>query len=192
MASESPTTETMLEHERDAASDEHTLILDAQRGDTSAFETLYRLHVGRIYALCLRLARDTTRAERFTQDTFVRAWEMLESFRGESMFSTWLHRVAVNIALTDFRSQRRRDARLLVADDVVAFDQPAKHADLLIAIDLEEAITMLPPQAKIIFTLHDIEGYKHEEIAEQLGLAVGTCKAQLHRARKLLKEALAS
>lgn len=162
----------------------------AQRGDRGAFEELYREHVGRVYAVCLRICADTARAEELTQDVFVRTWQMLPTFRGESAFSSWLHRLAVNVVLVDFRSQRRRTARVHTSDDLEQYDAPEHASAPGSSIDLEDAIRTLPPQARTIFVLHDVEGYKHEEIAEQLELAVGTCKAQLHRARKLLKEVL--
>lgn len=115
---------------------------------------------------------------------------MIGSFRGESAFSSWLHRVAINVVLVDIRSTRRREARVLPTDDLTMYDDAENVAAPGEALDLENAIASLPPQARTIFVLHDIEGYRHEEIAELLGLAVGTCKAQLHRARMLLKEVL--
>lgn len=161
-----------------------------QGGDRRAFEQLYRLHVGRVYALCLRIAADSGRAEELTQDVFVRVWEMIGSFRGESAFSSWLHRVTVNVVLVDIRSNRRRSARVFVTDDLTAYDTTETESPPGAALDLESAIASLPPQARTTFVLHDIEGYRHEEIAELMGLATGTSKAQLHRARKLLKEVL--
>ncbi|HEY4613783.1 MAG TPA: RNA polymerase sigma factor [Bacteroidota bacterium] len=165
-------------------------VLRAQRGDRNAFEQLYRENAGRVYAVCLRICADGARAEELTQDVFVRTWQALPSFRGESAFSSWLHRIAVNVVLVNFRSQRRRTARVETMDDFEQYDSAESSVPLGTALDLEDAIQKLPPQARAIFVLHDVEGYKHEEIAEQLDLAVGTCKAQLHRARKLLKEAL--
>jgi RNA polymerase sigma-70 factor (ECF subfamily) len=148
------------------------------------------MHVGRVYALCLRIAADSGRAEELTQDVFVRVWEMIGSFRGESAFSSWLHRVTVNAVLVDIRSSRRRSARVFVTDDLTAYDTTETDSPPGTALDLESAIASLPPQARMIFVLHDIEGYRHEEIANLMNLAPGTCKAQLHRARKLLKEVL--
>ena len=180
--------EFLLEHttlERD-----RNLIARAKAGDTEAFEVLYHQHVGRVYAVCLRIVVDTARAEELTQQAFTRAWEMLHSFRGESAFSTWLHRIAVNVVLVDLRSERRRTARIETNSEVEQFDDPFQHISPEISIDLEDAIAALPTRARAIFVLHDIEGYRHEDIAEMLTLAVGTCKAQLHRARKLLKERL--
>jgi len=167
-----------------------TTIRQAQLGDHAAFEQLYRENVNHVYAVCLRISADGVRAEELTQDVFVRTWEMLTTFRGESAFSTWLHRLAVNVVLVHFRSQRRRTARVQPVEDLELHDSPEKTTPPGTAIDLEHAMTKLPPQARAIFILHDIEGYKHTEIAEQLGLAVGTTKAQLHRARRILKEVL--
>lgn len=162
----------------------------AQAGDRRAFEQLYRENVGRVFGVCLRMAGEGAYAEELTQDAFVRAWEMLASFRGESAFSSWLHRVAVNVVLVDFRSRKRRDARITVVEDLSEFESHGGKQTWGEAIDLEKAIARLPRQARTIFVMHDIEGYKHEEIAEMMGLAVGTTKAQLHRARKLLREVL--
>jgi RNA polymerase sigma-70 factor (ECF subfamily) len=163
----------------------------AQQGETAAFEQLYHAHVGRVYALCLRLCGDSARAEELTQDVFVRAWEKLESFQGKSAFSTWLHRLAVNVVLGDRRSEGVRVHRVFSTDEPEKYETPSTRAsDPGTAMDLERAIAQLPPGARSVFVLHDVEGYKHEEIAQMQGSAVGTCKAQLHRARRLLREAL--
>lgn len=176
--------ETILEQE------EHLeLVRRAQQGDISAFELLYRNHVGMVYALCLRMTCNTGRAEELTQDVFVRLWDRIGSFRGDSAFSSWLHRVAVNTVLVDLRSNRRRNQRVQVGEER-GDESPAAVTTPDLAMDLESAIASLPPQARAVLILHDIEGYKHEEIAEQMGLATGTSKAQLHRARKLLREVL--
>lgn len=165
------------------------VVLRAQAGDSSAFESIYREHSPRVYALCLRLSGGSTDdATELLQDVFIRAWRGLKSFRGESAFSSWLHRLAVNAMLERARSDKRRGARLLLMDDstpeLSSNDQPELH------MDLESAIASLPEGARIAFVLHEIEGYQHAEIAEQLGIAEGTVKAQLHRARKLLIKAL--
>ena len=164
----------------------------AQEGDTGAFEQLYRDNVGRVHALCLRLSGDSGRAEELTQDVFVRAWERLGSFQGKSAFSTWLHRLAVNVVLGDRRSEGVRVHRIFATDEPEKFEAPGdgmRH-DPGLGMDLERAIAQLPPGARAVFVLHDVEGYRHEEIAKMHGTAVGTCKAQLHRARRLLREAL--
>jgi RNA polymerase sigma-70 factor (ECF subfamily) len=168
----------------------------AQQGDAAAFGELYRTHAGRIHALCLRLEGDQTRAEELTQDVFVRAWEKLSLFRGESAFSTWLHRLAVNVVLHQRKSDGVRRARFTSDEDgegTAASDAGALRQRTTgpgDRMDLEAAIAKLPPGARRVFTLHDVEGYKHEEIAEMLGVTSGATKAQLHRARLLLREAL--
>jgi len=162
----------------------------AQQGDQEAFAQLYRAHAGRVYALCLRLAGDAVEARRLTQDVFVRAWERLGLFRGDSAFSTWLHRLAVNVILADRRAAGRRLKRVVTATDAPVHDGPARQQWSPERLDLERAIAELPPGARAVFVLHEIEGYGHEEIAALTGIAVGTSKAQLHRARRLLREAL--
>lgn len=167
------------------------LVGAAQAGDTAAFERLYRLHVGRVYALCLRLAGDTARAETLTQDVFVRAWRKLALFAGRSAFSTWLHRLTVNVVMEDMRAEARRNGRVVMMEDLGQMETPGREAPPGTALDLERAIAALPAGARLVFVLHDVQGYRHEEIAALTGLAVGTSKAQLHRARRLLREELA-
>jgi RNA polymerase sigma-70 factor (ECF subfamily) len=167
---------------------EQELVTRAQSGDTAAFEQLYRQNVGRVFAVCLRMVKEEERAEELTQEIFIRAWEMLGKFRGESLFSTWLHRIAVNMTLESLRSEKRYAARVESTDDVTMFDNSDDLVPPETLLDLEDAIKQLPANARAVFVLHDIEGYKHEEIGEQLGVATGTSKAQLHRARKLLRE----
>jgi RNA polymerase sigma-70 factor (ECF subfamily) len=176
--------------ERDAPSAVTETVRRAQQGDVAAFERLYRENVDRIYALCLRMSGDAVRAQELTQDVFVRAWEKLAGFEGKSAFSTWLHRLAVNVVLGSRRSEGIRVGKVFGTDDLEAYETPSRPPDPGDAVDLERAIATLPPGAKTVFVLHDVEGYKHEEIAELHGIAVGTCKAQLHRARRLLREAL--
>jgi len=167
------------------------VIARAQRGDVNAFELLYNEHSGRVYALCLRLmGGDQSAATELLQDVFIRAWKNLESFRGESAFSSWLHRLAVNSMLENARSDKRRNARVLPMEDTSQLGAFARGDSPELRIDLESAIARLPAGARAAFVLHDIEGYQHHEIAEQLGIAVGTVKAQLHRAHKLLIKAL--
>ena len=161
----------------------------AQRGDQRAFESLYRAHGGRVFALCVRLSGNRERAEVLTQDAFVRAWEMLPSFRGEAAFTTWMHRVTVNVVLRSLHNASIRSSRE-VADERLEEIAPSTHSSVSDSMDLEEAIAQLPEQARIVFVLHDVEGFTHEEIAEQLGIAAGTSKSQLHRARSLLREML--
>ena len=162
----------------------------AQAGDSEAFADLYRTHVGRVYALCLRLEADAARAEELTQDVFVRAWERLASYRGESAFGTWLYRLAVNVVLGDRRSAWRRAKRVFVTDDPGQYERGGDGPPAGLAMDLDRAVAALPPGARTIFVLHDVEGYRHDEIAAMTGLAEGTSKTQLFRARRLLREAL--
>ena len=161
------------------------LVRGAQSGDRVAFEALYRQHVGRVYAICLRLTGDRVRAEELTQDVFVRTWERIKSFRGDAAFGTWLHRLAVNEVLMALRAERRRDRRILGGGfPEAAAGGPAPGA----SIDLERAIAALPPGAREVFVLHDVEGFRHAEIAKRVGIAPGTSKAQLFRARRLLRQ----
>jgi RNA polymerase sigma-70 factor (ECF subfamily) len=161
----------------------------AAGGDRRAFERLYQTQVGRVHSICLRMVGDRATAEELTQDVFVRAWEKLALFRGESALSTWLHRLAVNVVLNHRKSEGRR--RVRHDDDPAALDDRAGHvAPAGARMDLEKAIAKLPPGARRVFVLHDVEGFKHEEIAEMLGVTAGGSKAQLHRARMLLREAL--
>jgi RNA polymerase sigma-70 factor (ECF subfamily) len=178
-----------------AIDDEKTAALDsirrAQAGDVDAFELLYREHAGRIFALCLRLkAGDSTDATELMQDVFIRAWRRLETFRGDCAFSSWLHRLAVNTMLENTRGDNRRIARVLPMDDTSRLAGAARSSGIDLKMDLEDAIASLPKGARLAFVLHDVEGYQHQEIAEQLGVTVGTIKAQLHRARRLLRERL--
>jgi len=179
----------LVENEAPTAAVDGT-VQRAQQGDVAAFEKLYRDNVDRVFALCLRMTGDGGRAEELTQDVFVRAWEKLPTFEGKSAFSTWLHRLAVNVVLGSRRAEGIRIGKVFSTDDLTAYETPGRTPDPGHSMDLERAIAQLPPGARTVFVLHDVEGYKHEEIAELHGLAVGTCKAQLHRARRLLREAL--
>jgi RNA polymerase sigma-70 factor (ECF subfamily) len=165
----------------------------AAQGDRRAFERVYRTHVNRVYSVCVRMVGDRQRAEELTQDVFVRAWEKLGSFRGEAQFSTWLHRLAVNVVLNDRDTEKRmRQRHDEGADDMDAFAsgdvRPLPVPGL--SLDLEAAIAALPPGARKVFVLHDVEGYTHDEIGTMLGVTAGGCKAQLHRARMLLRRML--
>lgn len=165
------------------------LVRRAAGGDMRAFETLYRRHAGRVHGAVWRLSgMNEARAEELTQEAFVRAWQKLGSFRFESAFTTWLHRLAVNVALMDLRS---RDPEEAVENDVLeAATEPVTPFCAGERADLEEAVAKLPPRARAVLVLHDIEGWKHEEIGRELGMAVGSSKAQLHRARGLLRAML--
>ena len=166
----------------------------AAGGDRQAFERLYRRHVNRVFSLCARMVADRSRAEELTQDVFVRAWEKVRLFRGESSFATWLHRLAVNVVLNERKTEGRRRTRFEEEPEEAGMDAYAGVVGTTIApgerLDLEHAIRRLPPGARRVFTLHDVEGYTHEEIADMLGVTTGATKAQLHRARHLLREAL--
>ena len=173
----------------------------ASSGDDAAFEELYRAHSGRVHALCLRMSGSRERAVELTQDVFVHVWERLASFRGESALSSWIYRLTVNLMLSNARRDRRRlnhevneesDGELMPEQNApTAIERGSvRPASVLDAVDLERAIAGLPAGARTVFVLHDVEGYKHEEIAKLTGTAEGTCRAQLHRARKLLMEAL--
>ena len=165
----------------------------AASGDRRAFERLYKAHVNRVFTLCTRMCGSRVRGEELTQDVFVRTWEKLPQFRGESSFSTWIHRIAVNIVLTDRKNEGRARLRMKEDDDDVGegiFAAAATMPRDADRMDLAAAIDSLPPGARQIFVLHDVEGYKHEEIAQLCGITAGGSKAQLHRARLLLREAL--
>jgi RNA polymerase sigma-70 factor (ECF subfamily) len=160
----------------------------ARAGDAAAFDELYRQHAGRVYGLCLRMTADRARAEDGTQEAFVRAWQKLHSLRAGGDFGAWVRRVAVNAVRDEGRSIRRRHDRELPLDPTPPPD-PAPRAPGA-SVDLERAIAGLPARAREVFVLHDVEGYGHEEIGGMLGVTAGTSKSQLHRARKLLREAL--
>ncbi|PWK88492.1 RNA polymerase sigma factor [Fulvimonas soli] len=161
----------------------------AAAGDRQAFQRLYRRHADRIYGAVLRLAGyDHARAEDLTQDAFVRAWQKLGEFRHESAFGTWLYRLAVNVALMDIRARGASpvgftDEELLPEHGETPFCAAERE-------ELERAIARLPARARAVLVLHDIEGWRHEEIGAELDMAVGTSKAQLHRARGLLRKVL--
>ena len=169
---------------------ESTTVDRAREGDARAFEELYRENAGRVYAICLRMTGNASEAEDLAQEAFVRAWQKLGSFRGESSFSTWLHRLTVNLVLSDRRSRSRRAKYLTVTGDLSRFEKKTPGPGPHVSLDLEQAIATLPEGARKVFVLHDVEGYRHTEIAEMMGIATGTTKAQLHRARKLLREVL--
>lgn len=164
------------------------LVRQAAGGDMRAYEQLYRLHHRRIFATVLRLlGGDRGRAEDLTQEAFVRVWQKLSEFRFESAFSTWLHRLAVNIALMALRSDRALPLADQDSDDEM-LQLTARPSAPDAQIDLESLIPRLPPRARAVLLLHDVEGWQHDEIGQELGMAVGTSKAQLHRARGLLRQ----
>ena len=170
---------------------ETVLVRRAAAGDTRAFEALYRQNIGRVFGAIVRLTGgNEARADELVQEAFVRAWQRLGSFRFESAFSTWLYRLAVNTALMDLRSRAGAEAledAMPEQDTFAGADTVMRHATQL---ELERSIAKLPPRARAVLVLHDVEGWKHEEIGRELGMAVGSSKAQLHRARGLLRKHL--
>lgn len=170
---------------RDGALTERRLLQAARRGDMAAFEALYNRCSGQVYGLCLRMTGDCALAEDCTQEAFVKAWRKLGEFRGDSALATWLHRIAVNEVLT---LQRRKGREVRYLEAVGSQAEPGEASEVVgETLDIESAILKLPEGARNVFVLCGIHGYKHTEAAEFLGLAPGTCKAQLHRARRLLK-----
>jgi RNA polymerase sigma-70 factor, ECF subfamily len=171
----------------------------AQQGDAAAFETIYQLHSSRVYALCLRMIGDPTEAEDLTQEAFLQLFRKIHTFRGESAFSSWLHRLTANIVLMRFRKKRPVPVSLeemLHPDDeqnratfeIGALDP--RLSGLFDRLNLREALEQLPEGYKSMFLLHDVHGYEHNEIASILGCSVGNSKSQLHKARKRLRELL--
>lgn len=178
-----PVTETVIDEEA-------VRIRRAQRGDSRAFEALYRTHVDRVYGLCLRMTGNASEAEDCAQDAFIQAWSKLNKFRGDSAFGTWMHRVAVNTVLARMRKSRREQDRIrVVAEMGPAQETPGDTGGMR---DLQQAIDELPSGARHVFVLNAVYGYSHDETADMLGIAQGTSKAQLHRARKLLVQILSS
>ncbi|NND70445.1 MAG: RNA polymerase sigma factor [Rhodothermales bacterium] len=167
-------------------SPEVELLTRASNGDTDAFKSLYDQYVGKVYGICLRLTNDVHHANDMTQETFIRAWTKLASFRRESGFGTWIHRIAVNTTLSFIRSNKKHRPQ----GDADTFEKPGSAYGAASwddrGIDLEQAIRKLPERMRLVFILHDVEGYKHHEIGEMLDIASGTSKAHLHHARKNL------
>src|SRR4051812_25321871 len=157
----------------------------AQHGDVEAFEKLYRDHSGAMYALCRRMVGDEQRSRELVQDVFVRAWQRLPSFQGHSALGTWLHRLAVNVVLEHLRAAKREMARF-IDDDEGDLSLPARASQPDLQMDLDRAMAQLPAGARTVFLLHDVEGYSHDEIAQMTGIAAGTARAQLWRARRAL------
>ena len=173
------------------AAEERALVDSAKRGSKAAFEALYHNHVGKVYGLCLRMTANRATAEDCTQEAFIQAWRSLPAFESRSAFGTWLHRIAVNAVLAQ---GRRRSERLGTSgsaeDEAVALPDPSV-GDAGTVLDLEAGLRRLPAGARQALVLVGLYGYSHEEAAELLGVAVGTCKSQVHRARQLLGERLA-
>ncbi len=172
----------------DTHTDERALIRKAQRNDARAFEALYRLHIDKVYGICLRMTGNVSEAEDCAQEAFIQAWNQLEKFRGDSAFSTWLHRIAVNSVLGRMRKSKREHDRIMAVAEI---DRPTlETGDTGELRDLSEAVDRLPEGARNVFVLHAIYGYSHEEAGDMLGIAIGTSKAQLHRAKLLLVQQL--
>lgn len=168
------------------AKSEKSLIKASQQGDSQAFQQLYEAHIGKVYALCLRLTGDKSLAEDAAQEVFIQLWNKIGNFKGESKFSTWLHSVTANITLSYMRKQRGWWQRMLHINDTDAVNREAPQSTDL--SELEGFIQRLPQRARIVFVLHAVEGYRHEQIAAMTNMAVGSSKAQFHRAKQLLKE----
>ena len=183
------------EAERDepVASD-HALAKRAGQGDMQAFEELYRRHHRRVYSLCLRMTQNVQEAEDLAQEAFVQLFRKIGSFRGESAFTTWLHRLTVNQVLMHFRKRSVRDEKTTAEgetpDQTVMGTENPNRMPVVDRIALDNAIAQLPQGYRTVFVLHDVEGYEHEEIGKMLGCAVGTSKSQLHKARMKLRSLL--
>lgn len=173
--------------------EDEALVAAACAGSVRAFEALYRRHAARVHALCWRMTGSRAAAEDCVQETFVQAWQKLDGFEGRSRFTTWLHRVAVNVALGWQRAESRRPSGQPPApapDDPDRWGADPLAVDAGLDLELERAVAGLPVGARNVVILHLVHGYSHEETAALLGIAPGTSKAQLHRARQLLEEAL--
>ena len=165
----------------------------AAAGDKAAFEEIFRTYHRRVYAHCLRMTRSVAEAEDLTQEVFIQLYRKLKTFRGESLFTTWLHRLTVNAVLMHFRRNAARPERAVEDTEVlsqVAATQTFSGGSLVDRISLDQAIRQLSPGYRAVFILHDVEGYEHHQISEILGCAVGTSKSQLHKARLKLRRLL--
>ena len=172
----------------DRSADERRWVERARQADASAFEQLYRANVDRVYGLCLRMTGERSEAEDCVQEAFIQAWNKLDKFRGDSSFGTWMHRVAVNVVLGRMRKSKREQDRIRAVSEVApARETIADDGELR---DLEQAINELPSGARHVFVLHAVYGYSHGETGDMLGIAEGTSKAQLSRARRLLTQQL--
>lgn len=165
---------------------ERDVITSAQQGCKHSYRKLYDAHVGRVYALCLRLTGEKTMAEDATQEVFIQLWRKLENFNGQSKFSTWLHSVTSNITISYIRKQKGWWQRTFNIESTPAMESLAEESADVVALD--DYILRLPERARHVFVLHAIEGYRHEEIADMLDMAIGSSKAQFHRAKQLLTE----
>ncbi len=177
---------------------EFQLVSRARKGDVQAFEELYRRFVPRVFGLCRRMVGDVVLAEDLTQEVFVRVWEKLSLFKGRGPFAPWLLTVASRVVISYRRTSSRRDERIHAVEDLARVEphavdfKPVAARSTDIGIDLATALLQIPEGARKVFVLHDVEGYKHHEIARMTGMAAGTSKAQLHRARRILRKVLAT
>ena len=173
---------------------DHALARSAAQGDMSAFEELYQRHNRRVYSICLRMTHNVSEAEDLTQEAFIQLFRKIGSFRGESAFTTWLHRLTVNQVLMHFRKRSVKSERTTEEGEtpvqIVRGTENPNRMPVLDRISLDSAIRQLPPGYRKVFLLHDVEGHEHEEIARMLGVAVGTSKSQLHKARMKLRRLL--
>ncbi|HWZ83350.1 MAG TPA: sigma-70 family RNA polymerase sigma factor [Terriglobales bacterium] len=169
----------------------------AKQGDEAAFEVLYNLHKRRVYSLCLRMVSNPAQAEDLAQEAFLQLFRKIGTFRGESAFSTWLHRMTVNVVLMNLR---RKGLPLVSLEETLETDEETPRKELgaqdmkltgsIDRLQLQRAIEKLPPGYKTVFVLHDVEGFEHNEIAEMVGCSIGNSKSQLHKARLKLRDAL--
>ena len=177
-----------------ANSQEQEWIAQTKQGSQAAFQQLYQIHHRRIYALCWRMLADKDSAEDVCQEVFVVLWQKINNFRGESKFSTWLHSVASNVVLGHLRKQKNWFQRVFSIEDQVSSALPEEATvpleDTSQLEELDKHIAQLPERARLVFVLFAVEGYRHEEIAKMLSIAVGSSKSQYHRAKALLKESL--
>ena len=172
------------------ASGPDDVVRRAQQGDVRAFESLYHAHAAGVHRLCRSMVGDDGQARELLQDIFVRAWERLGSFRGDSALATWLHRLGVNVILEHLRTFSRDEARLAELDESSPATARSTEAGLDARMDIDAAMARLPAGARTVFVLHDIQGYSHDEIAQMTGTAAGTARAQLWRARRHLMRLL--
>ncbi len=178
----------MVAVEKPELTNEADCIDRAQRSDSQAFESLYRMHIDKVYGLCLRMTGNVSEAEDCAQEAFIQAWNKLDRFRGDSAFATWLHRIAVNAVLGRMRKSKREQDRIQIAAQESS--SPASIGDSGELRDLSDAVDKLPQGARHVFVLYAVYGYSHDEASNMLGIAPGTSKAQLHRARRLLAQQL--
>ncbi len=176
---------TMDVIEQDSSENYSELISAVKQGDKASFKHLYEAEKGRVFAICLRLTKNRELSEELTQESFIQAWKKIKQFRGDSKFSTWLHRLTTNIVLDRIRLKRHEYEENSEELDLSIPADPSLDDDRR---DLEMGISKLPDGARTVFVLFELQGFSHEEISDKVGIAIGTSKAQLHRAKSMLKE----